>query len=224
MAVILQIETTTTNCSVGISKDGELVAIKEKSDDKYLHAESLHLFIEEALKDASFLLEEVDAVAVSMGPGSYTGLRIGVSAAKGLCFALEKPLISVSTLESMAHQLKINKGWLVPMLDARRMEVYTAVFDNAYKIMKPVWAEVVTKDSFQQELASGEVHFLGNGATKCKELIKHSNAIFHDEIQLPSARQMTMLAYKKFKIGSFENVAYFEPYYLKDFMGTKSKK
>lgn len=224
MAVILQIETTTTNCSVGVSKDGDLIALKEKHDEKYLHAESLHLFIKEALTDASFSLQDIDAIAVSKGPGSYTGLRIGVSAAKGLCFALDKPLLSVSTLESLARKLSIREGLLVPMLDARRMEVYTAILDKNYKLIKKVWAEVLTEKSFAEKLVEGKVHFFGNGVSKSKSVIKHENAVFYDHILLPSAKEMTLIAYEKFKIGDFEDVAYFEPYYLKDFIGTKSKK
>ncbi|XLS29833.1 tRNA (adenosine(37)-N6)-threonylcarbamoyltransferase complex dimerization subunit type 1 TsaB [Flavobacteriaceae bacterium M23B6Z8] len=224
MAVILQIETTTTNCSVGISKDGSLLALKEAHDQKYMHAESLHLFIEEALKDASFSLADIEAIAVSKGPGSYTGLRIGVSAAKGLCFALDKPLLSVSTLESLARKLSVTQGLLVPMLDARRMEVYTAVLDYNYEVLKPVWAEIISEDSFATELSKGEVHFFGNGAEKCKSVLKHMNAVFHDDILLPSAKEMTSIAYQKFKTGDVEDTAYFEPYYLKDFIGIKPKK
>jgi tRNA threonylcarbamoyladenosine biosynthesis protein TsaB len=224
MAVILQIETTTTNCSVAIAKNGCTIAIKEKHDQKYTHAESLHIFIEEALRDASFSLKDIDAVAVSKGPGSYTGLRIGVSSAKGLCFALDKPLISVSTLESLARRLTVADGYIVPMLDARRMEVYTMVVDAAFKVKKPVWAEIITETSFKEELAKQKVHFLGNGAPKCKEVIKNSNAVFHEDILLPSANEMSFMAYEKFKTGNFEDVAYFEPFYLKDFIGTKPKK
>lgn len=224
MAIILQIETTTTNCSVAVSKNGTTVTLKENHEDKYTHAENLHLYIEEALQNASFSLQDIDAIAVSKGPGSYTGLRIGVSAAKGLCFALDKPLISVSTLESLGRQLTIEEGFLAPMLDARRMEVYTLLADANYQIIKPVWAEVVNENSFQEELTKTKVHFLGNGAPKCKEVITSANAVFHDTILLPSANEMSQIAYQKFKKGNFEDVAYFEPFYLKPFMGTKPKK
>lgn len=224
MAVILQIETTTTNCSVAISKEGKTIALKEKRDQKYIHAESLHTFIKEALQDASLSLKQLDAVAVSEGPGSYTGLRIGVSSAKGLCYALEKPLIGVPTLEILARQLPIETGYLIPMLDARRMEVYTSVFNAAYELIKPTWAEIITENSFQNELSAGTVHFLGNGVLKCLEVLKNSNAVFHEDIDLPSANEMSSIAFKKFKTGNFDNVAYFEPYYLKDFIATKPKK
>ncbi len=225
MAIILQIETTTTNCSVAISKNGTTVALKENHEDKYTHAENLHLYIEEAFQNASFTLQEIDAIAVSEGPGSYTGLRIGVSSAKGLCFALDKPLISVSTLESLARKLnKIEDGFLAPMLDARRMEVYTMLLDFNYQIIKPTWAEVVNETSFKEELSKTKVHFFGNGAPKCKEVITSNNAVFHDAILLPSANEMSQIAYQKFKKGNFQDVAYFEPFYLKPFMGTKPKK
>ena len=133
MGLILNIETATTNCSVSLAKDGELISLKEHNTPNYSHSEKLHVFIQDVVKQASLQLSDLNAIAVSKGPGSYTGLRIGVSAAKGLCFSLGIPLISVPTLESLAHQLKIKQGFIIPVLDARRMEVYSAVFDNYYE-------------------------------------------------------------------------------------------
>ena len=222
MALILNIETATTNCSVSLSKDGEVIVLKEDYDKNYSHAERLHLYIDKVLKDASIASNQLDAIAISKGPGSYTGLRIGVSAAKGLCFALDKPLISVSTLESLAYQVSCNDGMIVPMLDARRMEVYSAIFDSKYNLVRGTEAEILNELSFSSYLEQGKVHFIGNGVTKTKTLISHPNAVFIDD-KLPSAKEMGLLAYHKYKKSDFEDVAYFEPYYLKDFVALKPK-
>ncbi len=223
MPLILNIETATKNCSVSLSSEGKLLAIKELNDGNYSHSENLHVFIEEVLKSASKSFSDINAIAVSKGPGSYTGLRIGVSAAKGLCFSLDKPLISVSTLASLANSIKIEKGAvIVPLLDARRMEVYSTVFDSNYNQIREVKAEVIDSTSFSAFLNKGEVYFLGDGAEKCKDVIKHKNAIFLDDY-FPSAKQMVNLSYDKFKISDIEDVAYFEPFYLKDFLITKPK-
>lgn len=222
MSYILNIETATTNCSVSLSKEGEILVLKEDYSAQYSHAESLHLFIDEVFKQANLKPENIAAIAVSKGPGSYTGLRIGVSAAKGLCFSLDKPLISVDTLEALSHQVQISSGCIVPMLDARRMEVYAAVYDSTYKQMRAIQAEILEENSFKTFLEQGKVYFIGNGVEKTKQIIQHPNAVFIEN-KLPSAREMGILAFNKYKNNDFENVAYFEPFYLKDFIGVKSK-
>ena len=222
MALILNLETATTNCSVSLSKNGETIALKEDNDKSYSHAERLHVYIDDVLKQANIDSSELDAIAVSKGPGSYTGLRIGVSAAKGLCFALEKPLISIPTLASLSHQVKIDNGIIVSMLDARRMEVYSAIYDSDYKEIRDTQAQILDATSFKDYLEKGKVYFIGNGVDKTKNLITHSNAIFI-EGRLPSAKEMSLLTYIKYKAKNFEDVAYFEPYYLKDFVALKPK-
>jgi tRNA threonylcarbamoyladenosine biosynthesis protein TsaB len=177
----------------------------------------LHVFIDDVVKSAKIKLSEIDAIAVSKGPGSYTGLRIGVSAAKGLCFSLDKPLISVSTLESLSHQVKIDTGCIVPMLDARRMEIYSAVFDANHHQIREIQAQILDESSFLDYLNKDKVYFIGNGVEKTKTVIQHKNATFIEN-KLPSAKEMGTLAFEKYKNNDFENVAYFEPFYLKDFI------
>ncbi len=220
MALILNIETATTNCSVSLSEDGKTLVLKEDMGAGYSHAETLHLFIDEVFKTAKIKPSEIDAVAVSKGPGSYTGLRIGVSAAKGLCFTLEKPLIAVDTLESLAHQVATDHGCIVPMLDARRMEVYSAIYGAKFALIRETEAEILTEESFASELNKGKVYFIGNGVEKTKAIIQHPNAIFI-EGKLPSANQMASLSELKYDKSDTEDVAYFEPYYLKDFIASK---
>ena len=216
MARILNLETATTNCSVSISLDGELVSIKEENTPNYSHAEQLHIFIKEALAATSF--SDIDAIAVSKGPGSYTGLRIGVSAAKGLCFSLDLPLISIPTLESMANQIQVGEDEIIlPVLDARRMEVYSCVFDDKYKEIRETKAEVIDENSFAEFSKFKKIHIIGSGAEKCEEIIKQPDFKFYKEA-FPSAKEMAKLGQKKFEAGDFEDVAYFEPYYLKDFI------
>ncbi|MDT0686265.1 tRNA (adenosine(37)-N6)-threonylcarbamoyltransferase complex dimerization subunit type 1 TsaB [Autumnicola psychrophila] len=217
MAIILCIETATTNCSVAIAKEGVVLALKEDNSDKYSHAEKLHVFIEEILKENGLENKDIDAVAISKGPGSYTGLRIGVSAAKGLCFSLDIPLISVPTLTSLAHQVKTDDGLIIPLLDARRMEVYSAVFNKNYEQLRGTKAEILDEDSYRSYLENQKVYFIGNGVEKFQKICAHPNAFFIDS-KLPSAREITSLANNKFKISDMEDVAYFEPYYLKDFI------
>lgn len=223
MAIILNIETSTTNCSVSLSNEGETLVLKEDNNANYSHAESLHIFIDDVIKMAKLNSKDLEAIAVSKGPGSYTGLRIGVSAAKGLCYALKIPLISVSTLNALAHQVKINEGIIVPMLDARRLEVYSAVYDASYNEIRGVEAQVLDESSFSAYLEQKIVYFIGNGVEKTKQLISHPNAVFI-EAKLPSANEMSSLAYQKYKKSDIEDVAYFEPFYLKDFIALKSKK
>ena len=222
MALILSIETSTTNCSVSLSKNGKLLVVKEDYDKNYSHAERLHVYINDVLKYAKVSAKDIDAVAISKGPGSYTGLRIGVSAAKGLCYALDIPLISIPTLESLAHQVTTNNGVIVSMLDARRLEVYSAVFDSNYQQIRETIAEILNEDSFSKYLQNGDVYFIGNGVEKTKRLISHQNAIYIDD-KLPSAKELGNIAFNKYKISDFEDVAYFEPYYLKDFVALKPK-
>jgi len=222
LAYILNIETATTNCSVSLSKEGETLVLKEDYNNNYSHAERLHKYIDDVLKEAKLDLKALDAISISKGPGSYTGLRIGVSAAKGLCFSLEKPLISIATLEALAHQISIEDGRIVSMLDARRMEVYAAVYDAEYKQVRETQAQILDAKSFNTYLEQGKVYFIGNGVSKTKEIISHPNAVFIDD-KLPSANEMSALAFDKFKNNDTEDVAYFEPYYLKDFIALKPK-
>jgi tRNA threonylcarbamoyladenosine biosynthesis protein TsaB len=223
LAIILNIETATKNCSVSIAKDGVVLAIKELNNGNYSHAEVLHPFIVAILKEANISTSNIDAVAVSKGPGSYTGLRIGVSAAKGLCFAFDKPLISIKTLESLANSISVEEGIILPMLDARRMEVYAAVFNKDHQQIREIKAEIIDENSFLEYLETDKVFFLGDGAHKCKEIITHKNAFFIDD-KFPSAKEMASLSYLKHKKNDIEDVAYFEPFYLKDFVAIPEKK
>lgn len=218
--VILHIETATQVCSVALSKDKEILAIEE-SFEKNAHSRNLILFIEKVFNKAKLKLSDLDAVAISKGPGSYTGLRIGVSTAKGLCYSLEKPLISVNTLQAMAFgasQLKMEDALYCPMIDARRMEVYTALYDKANNEIRNTRAEVIDENSFSGYLESNRICFFGDGAAKCKAVLgDKSNAVFIDDLH-PSSRFMTHIALGKFENSEFEDVAYFEPFYLKDFI------
>ena len=223
MATILNIETATTNCSVSIGRQGEVAFLRETAGQGYSHAENLHTFIKEGMEALQLTYADLDAVAVSMGPGSYTGLRIGVSAAKGLCFAANLPLIAIPTLDILNAQLSAEEGLTIPMLDARRMEVYAAVYDTEGTQVVETRAVIVDENSFEEELRKGKVHFLGNASSKTAEVIQHPNAIFHNELQLPSANEMALLAENLFREDHFVDVAYFEPYYLKDFMVTPKK-
>mgnify|MGYP006423543693 FL=1 len=221
MALILGIETATKNCSVALFKDSKLIAEKEHVSDGYTHAEQLNLFIKEVVGSANITLTEIEAVALSMGPGSYTGLRIGTSTAKGLCYALEIPLLAISTLQAMAFGMAENESSAVycPMIDARRMEVFSALFDENNKEIRGVQADVVDEQTYTNFLKN-EVLFFGDGALKCKEIINHKNAKFIEGIN-PSAKNLGILANAKFENKDFEDVAYFEPYYLKDFVAGK---
>lgn len=223
MATILNLETASTNCSVSLACKGRLIALREENNIHYSHSEQLHPFIEEVLREAGKDMEALDAIAVSRGPGSYTGLRIGVSAAKGLCFALGIPLISLSTLKNMALQYQVPEGVLIPVLDARRMEVYSAVLSKDYQEIRETQAEVITANSFAEYAAKGKVYVLGSGAGKCREIISHPNIVFYEDT-IPSAREMAVSSFEKYHWGKFEDTAYFEPLYLKDFIaGGKTK-
>jgi tRNA threonylcarbamoyladenosine biosynthesis protein TsaB len=217
MATILCLETATTNCSVALSVAGKVIAIREENNQKYSHAEKLHVFIDEVLKEANVDKKDLDAIAVSKGPGSYTGLRIGVSAAKGLCFALDVPLIATLTLEVLAQQIQCDDCFIIPLLDARRMEVYAAVFNSERKQIRETKAEILSENSFIEFLEEKKLFFIGDGAAKYKAICTHENAIFKSEA-FPSSKDMAMLAEAKYKISDTEDVAYFEPFYLKEFL------
>ena len=223
MALILAIETTTKNCSVALFENNKLLALKEHCSDDYSHAEQLTLFIEEVIKSTNLTLKEIEAIAISKGPGSYTGLRIGTSTAKGLCYALAIPLISISTLRAMAFTMAQDQVTDIycPMIDARRMEVFSAIYDVKNNEIRGVRADVVDKQTYADFL-NNKVLFFGDGALKCKEIISHENAKFLEEVY-PSAKNLGALAYDKFINKNFEDVAYFEPFYLKDFVAGKKK-
>ena len=225
MSLILCLETSTKSCSVALGQNGKLLALKESLDEKHSHAENLTLYIQEVCKSAKVSLNDIEAIAVSKGPGSFTGLRIGVSTAKGLCYALNKPLIAINSLEAMAFgqisNLKSQVSSLFcPMIDAKRMEVYCAVCDNQQNEIKKTSAKIIDENSFSDLLQKNKMIFFGDGAEKCKSKITHSNAIFIDNVH-PSAQFMIPIANNYFSKKRFEEVAYFEPFYLKDFVGTK---
>jgi tRNA threonylcarbamoyladenosine biosynthesis protein TsaB len=222
VSYILNIETATKNCSVALAKEGNTIICKEIAEEGYSHAERLHVFIEEIISEAEIGFDDLCAVAVSQGPGSYTGLRIGVSAAKGLCFALGIPLIAVDTLKVLASQVNVDEGLVVPMIDARRMEVYSAVFSATLEKKREVLAEIITEDSFMD--ISETMYFVGDCNEKCKTVLTNDNFVFLDDIKYPSANDMSALSFDKYKISDTVDVAYFEPYYLKDFLITTAKK
>ena len=221
MSLILNIETATKNCSVSLAKDGITILTKEISEAGYSHAEKLHVFIEEILKETQSNVKDLKAVAVSKGPGSYTGLRIGVSSAKGICYALDIPLIAVDTLQILAKQLNVEEGIIVPMIDARRMEVFSAVYDNNHNKISEVQAEILTGKSYAE--IQENVYFIGDCQEKCKTVLTKPNFHFVTESIFPSANEMSALSFEKFLNKDFEDVAYFEPFYLKDFMVMKKK-
>ena len=226
MERIILIETSTALCSVALAEDGVITAYKESSAPK-AHASLTAVFIDEILKEKSLTMSDCKAVCVSMGPGSYTGLRVGVSTAKGLCFGSGLPLIAVGTLDTLVAQAQVsgqigNARYVVPMVDARRMEVYTATFTPEGKQITETAPMIIDENSFAEQLAEGEVLFIGDGAGKCADMIKHPNAKF---IQCnPQASAMLSPAQTAYKEKRFEDVAYFEPFYLKEFVATVSKK
>ena len=226
MGSILCLETSSRACSVAVGLDGVILSCCE-SEQENAHSSQLNTLIEAALSEARIELPAIDAFAISMGPGSYTGLRIGVAAAKGFCYSLDKPLMSVSTLKSLAYSMREMTGdresLLCPMLDARRMEVYTALFDWNLNEICQVTAEIITEDSFAEYLSNTKIIFAGEGSAKCKTLIAHhKHAFFIDDLKL-SARFLYPLALEKFNAARFENLAYFEPFYLKDFVAGKPR-
>ncbi|GAA4416894.1 tRNA (adenosine(37)-N6)-threonylcarbamoyltransferase complex dimerization subunit type 1 TsaB [Nibrella viscosa] len=225
--LILSIDTSTTVCSVALHQAGALLGSYELFTERTSSA-MLTTLIGDVVRHAGHELRQLDAVAVAKGPGSYTGLRIGVSTAKGLCFALDKPLLAINTLAAMAEQIRplfSSDYRLCPMLDARRMEVYCAIFDTNGQELLPTSAKIVEEQSFSEWLMEQPVVFFGDGATKCRPLLSgHGNAIFPNMEIRPSARTVGQLAMQAFAAGRFEDVAHFEPFYLKDFMVTKPKK
>lgn len=221
---ILHIETSSKNCSVAISDGEDLLCVCEEVSENYKQSESLHTFVEWALEGAEISLKDLDAVSLGMGPGSYTGLRIGSSAAKGFCYGLKIPLIAVNSLETMIEPfLSQNFDYIIPLLDARRMEVYTAVFDGiSGNMITETEAKILDETSFQ-DFKDKKVMFVGDGSTKAKEILQLSEAEF-SETSYPSARYLVKKAVGKFNNKEFEDVAYFEPFYLKEFQGVKKKK
>lgn len=225
MNYILHLDTTTKKCSVALAQDGELMIQKELLSEEFSHSEQLHPFIEEVLKESGLKSSSLSAIAISKGPGSYTGLRIGVAAAKGLCFALDLPLIALNTLEIMVQPYEVSPySFIIPMLDARRMEVYTAIFDETKKWIQETMAEVLTENTFTSIVNEQSCLIIGDGAIKFKTLHPKINASYTNEIHYPVAKDMITLAWKKFNAKEFEDLAYFEPFYLKDFQTTPPKK
>jgi tRNA threonylcarbamoyladenosine biosynthesis protein TsaB len=229
MALILNIESATTMCSVALGKDGVCFDMEEVNDG-YSHAEKLAVFADELLKRNNLSPSDLDAIAVSKGPGSYTGLRIGVSLAKGLCFGADKPLIAIDTLQEMCFNSSVQEAiasmdnpMLCPMLDARRLEVYTALFDQNNDPITDVSPMILDETSFAEELQNHSIVFFGNGSEKFQSLCLAENSRFLNDIW-PSASQMTLLSEKAYLEESYEDVAYFEPFYLKEFQATTPKK
>ncbi len=230
MGLILNIDTSTEVCSVSLAKNGEILANKEDHSGNN-HSKLLSVFIDTVFSDAGLQMHEIDAVSISKGPGSYTGLRIGTAMAKGICFGLGKPLIVIGTLQSMAlgfinhnKNLLNGKELFCPMIDARRMEVYTAVYDYHLIVVKDTSAKIIDEKAFKNILKDKRLYFFGNGAEKCKTVLKNnSNAIFFPGFYA-SSKHMVTLSEIRFKTQYFADLAYFEPYYLKDFIATKPSK
>ena len=231
MPTLLHIETATNVCSVALSFNGQVLSLWESSV-KNAHSSILTTFIEECFKSAGIKTSEIDAIAVSEGPGSYTGLRIGVATAKGLCYALDKSLIAIPTLKAMASGMldsvhgtrhSVLGTLLCPMIDARRMEVFSSVFNSGLVEIRKTLAEIIDETSFSELLLENPILFAGDGAAKCRPFLEENeNACFLDDFRV-SASYMITLAEKKFLCGDFENLAYFEPFYLKDFIAGKPR-
>lgn len=219
MPIILNIETATKNCSVALAKDGKTIVCKELATENFSHAEKLHVFIEQILVESDVQFSELNAIAVSQGPGSYTGLRIGVSSAKGFSYALNIPLIAVDTLQLLVKQITIDKGIILPMIDARRMEVFSAMYDSNYNQIRATQAEIIDESSYQE--ISETIHLVGDGIGKFTNTLTDEKFVFHNEVVYPSANEMSALSFEKFQNSDFVDVAYFEPFYLKDFLLVK---
>ena len=224
MCIILNIETSSKNCSVSISENGKIIGLKEQSFDEYSHSKSLHVFIDEIFKQTKLSPRKLSAVAISEGPGSYTGLRIGVSAAKGICFALNLPLIAIDTMQILARKIECAEGYIISAMDARRDEIYYSVFkSNNCKIPIKVGKTdfmIIKSNSFSNYLESSIVNFVGNCNEKINKFLNHDNIIFSD-FMLPSANEMGIISFSSFKKGEFEDVSDFQPKYLKEFGGKK---
>jgi tRNA threonylcarbamoyladenosine biosynthesis protein TsaB len=225
MSYILSLETSTTVCSVAIHEAGRLLMSREILIPQS-HASKLAVLIDEVKKSSKLDFKQLSAVAVASGPGSYTGLRIGVSTAKALCYALNIPLVAVETLDIMAHQVYASRNggnqtpgpeFYCPMIDARRMEVYCKVFDGSLNVIRPVEAKIIDDHSFDDVMSERTLIFFGDGSSKCKEILTSPNAVFIENI-FPAASMLGELAYKKFSDGIVEDVVHFEPFYLKDFL------
>ena len=224
--MLLCIETSGKNCSVALFKGLQLVSIREVHTEQFSHSENLHVFIEQVLKESNLQPKAIKAIAISAGPGSYTGLRIGVATAKGLCYGWDIPLIALPTLRILAEQVTYeftDIEYIIPMIDARRMEVFTAVYSHDFSPILGERAEILTESTFDTYLNKGKTIFLGDGITKFQAICKHKNAYFWEN-KFPSAKQMGHLALEKYQAQAFEDIAYFEPFYLKEVYLVKSNK
>ena len=224
MCIILNIETSSKNCSVSISENGKIIGLKEQSFDEYSHSKSLHVFIDEIFKKTKLSPQKLSAVAISEGPGSYTGLRIGVSAAKGICVALNLPLIAIDTMQILARKIECAEGYIISAMDARRDEIYYSVFkSNNCKIpikLGKTDCMIIKSNSFSNYFESSIVNFVGNCNEKINKFLNHDNIIFSD-FMLPSANEMGIISFSRFKKSEFEDVSDFQPKYLKEFGGKK---
>ena len=224
--MLLCIETSGKNCSVALFEGLQLVSIREVHTEQFSHSENLHVFIEQVLKESNLQPKAIKAIAISAGPGSYTGLRIGVATAKGLCYGWDIPLIALPTLRILAEQVSYeftDIEYIIPMIDARRMEVFTAVYSHDFSPILGERAEILTESTFDTYLNKGKTIFLGDGITKFQAICKHKNAYFWEN-KFPSAKQMGRLALEKYQSQAFEDIAYFEPFYLKEVYLVKSEK
>lgn len=226
MAWILQLETSSKNCSVALSHQGKTEFLLEEAHEQYSHGQDLHPLIQKLMDQAPIELKNLAAIAVGKGPGSYTGLRIGVSAAKGLAYALDLPLIGINSLELMVHGVeRSQEAYYIPLVDARRMEVYTSVFDQNLNELRPTQALILEEENAFLDLNSDLPHyFFGDGTAKAKPLFTQENFYFLEAPAFPSAAHMSSLAFEAHQKKAWESVAYFEPFYLKEFMITPSKK
>lgn len=224
--MLLCIETSGKNCSVALFEGLQLVSIREVHTEQFSHSENLHVFIEQVLKESNLQPKAIKAIAISAGPGSYTGLRIGVATAKGLCYGWDIPLIALPTLRILVEQVTYeftDIEYIIPMIDARRMEVFTAVYSHDFSPILGERAEILTESTFDTYLNKGKTIFLGDGITKFQAICKHKNAYFWEN-KFPSAKQMGRLALEKYQAQAFEDIAYFEPFYLKEVYLVKSEK
>ena len=227
--MLLCIETSGKNCSVALFEGLQLVSIREVHTEQFSHSENLHVFIEQVLKESNLhpkAIKAIKAIAISAGPGSYTGLRIGVATAKGLCYGWDIPLIALPTLRILAEQVTYeftDIEYIIPMIDARRMEVFTSVYSHDFSPILGERAEILTESTFDTYLNKGKTIFLGDGITKFQAICKHKNAYFWEN-KFPSAKQMGRLALEKYQAQAFEDIAYFEPFYLKEVYLVKSNK
>ena len=221
--MLLCIETSGKNCSVALFEGLQLVSIREVHTEQFSHSENLHVFIEQVLKESNLQPKAIKAIAISAGPGSYTGLRIGVATAKGLCYGWDIPLIALPTLRILAEQVTYEFSdieYIIPMIDARRMEVFTVVYSRDFTPILEERSEILTESTFDTYLNKGKTIFLGDGITKFQAICKHENAYFWEN-KFPSAKQMGCLALEKYEAQAFEDIAYFEPFYLKEFYFNK---